>query len=604
MAKERKFTDENPGGIDDVEILPETGMRPAQRGKKPQPTNQPLPQLQRRLQRRGIDAQLLVETDFFTLEQLVEAMQSAPLPAGITNHLNFYDNHGLVPLMYTNAEDGPHLVMGIKAFQDKRVVEPDHVLMNIQDYVNSALQAVGIQRDHVRYFLLLDDEVAQLKPLLTDAEARRTFINAIDEETSAENIYHALITRAIKIRATDIHIEPEGSDENRVRFRVDGVLQQGRYALADAALLRLINKIKIESGLDIDERRRPQDGGISFSEGVVSQHPSYKGYSIRVSTMPTNHGVEKVELRVLEQGRREFKLATLGYNDAVHGQIRRVVHAPKGLMLVVGPTGSGKTTTLYSILMELNTPDVNIVTIEDPVEVNLPGINQSQVIPKIGWTFPNVLRTYLRQDPDIIFVGEMRDAETANVAMYASNTGHLVLSTMHTNDAVSALERLLELGIDRSVIQTNLKAVLSQRLVRKVCGYCTEEYDASNELNEALGSQIVTDPVMLHRGTGRKEGAVCRNCDGTGYFGRTVIPELWVLTDDVREMIYQGERSYQAFLKAAMASGMKPLIVQAMESAFDGTTTIGEICGSALEPDEFTRHRELVTRMVEEYQAR
>ena len=359
--------------------------------------------------------------------------------------------------------------------------------------------------------------------------------------------------------ASDIHIEPLNGNL-RVRFRVDGLLRtvdQAPGRLADA----IASRIKLMARMNIAERRLPQDGRATIRIQGVS-------IDLRVSTIPTVDG-ESVVLRLLEQERAELDLGHLGFDQELRDRLHALMTAPNGIVLVTGPTGSGKTTTLYTLLKLINTDERKILTIEDPVEYQLDGINQIQVKPQIGLGFASALRSIVRQDPDVILVGEMRDQETARIAVQSALTGHLVLSTLHTNDAGSSITRLLDMGVEDYLVTSSINAILAQRLVRRLCQHCRETYSPPEALAKELGLSVAESPV-LYRPSG------CDACDGGGYRGRTVIAELLVIDDTIRRAILEGADG-KAIQELAIAQGMTTLFSSGIRQALDGMTSIEEV---------------------------
>lgn len=379
------------------------------------------------------------------------------------------------------------------------------------------------------------------------------------------NIVDSLFAQAVEARASDIHIEPF-DDGARVRFRIDGVLQPV-INLSSGVLGPLISRIKVMGGMDIAERRVPQDGRIELNQ---SGHE----IDVRVSTLPTIRG-EKVVLRLLDKTARIKNLAALGFAAPALERFRQLITRPYGMVLVTGPTGCGKTTTLYAALSNLNTPQQNIITIEDPVEYQIPGINQVQVNPKAGLDFANGLRAILRQDPNIIMVGEIRDTETADIAIRSALTGHLVLSTLHTNDAAGTITRLLDMGIEPYLVASALAGVVAQRLVRCICPRCTEEYIPEPEEWALLQLSPAQPPAPLKRGRG------CPACRYTGYYGRTAIQESMVLTPALRELIL-AKKSAEEIRAVAIKEGMTPLFQDGVAKVLAGQTTISEVIRAAL----------------------
>jgi len=354
---------------------------------------------------------------------------------------------------------------------------------------------------------------------------------------------NALLTQAAKDGASDIHIEPYERSSS-VRFRVDGTLRevvQPNKALHAA----LISRLKIMAELDISEKRLPQDGRISLRIGG-------RAIDVRVSTLPSAHG-ERAVLRLLDKGEQKFSLESLGMDGEVLAQFHRLVQQPHGIVLVTGPTGSGKTTTLYASLTRLDTRTSNVLTVEDPVEYELPGIGQTQVNPKIDLTFAKALRAILRQDPDVVMIGEIRDFETAQIAIQASLTGHLVLATVHTNDAPSTVNRLIDMGVEPFLLSSSLLGVLAQRLVRKLCEYCKREDE--------------------HH---RWHPVGCEHCVSSGYKGRTGVYELLVVDEAIQSLIH-GRSAEHDLIKAAVANGMRSMREDGERLVREGVTSLEEV---------------------------
>jgi general secretion pathway protein E len=379
------------------------------------------------------------------------------------------------------------------------------------------------------------------------------------DEAPIIRLVNSVLFQAIRQRASDIHFE---SFERGlvVRYRIDGVLYP---VLTPPKRLQpsIIARIKIMAGLNIAEKRLPQDGRFAI-------RTAGKDVDLRVSVLPTSHG-ERVVLRLLEKENRLLNLSEMGFSGERLSAIHQLIQLAHGIILVTGPTGSGKTTTLYAALSHINSPDKNIITVEDPVEYQLLGIGQMQVNPKINLSFAAGLRSILRQDPDVIMIGEIRDRETAEIAIHASLTGHLVFSTLHTNDAASAATRLIDMGIEPFLVASSVVAVLAQRLLRKICPDCKTAYQPSPEELSRLDLPPETD-TMLYRGTG------CPACSQTGYRGRTGIFELMVLDDDIRRLI-GAKADSTAIKQAAVAKGMVTLKQEGAERVLQGHTTLEEV---------------------------
>ncbi|MCK5780155.1 MAG: type II/IV secretion system protein [Psychrilyobacter sp.] len=372
---------------------------------------------------------------------------------------------------------------------------------------------------------------------------------------------NAIIIKAVKLQASDIHIEPY-EDHVRIRYRIDGVLVTEKKLPKDV-ITSIVSRIKIMCELNISEKRLPQDGRFRIKMGN-------RKIDFRVSTLRTLHG-EKVVMRILDQSAVSLELPTLGFEEDALGIINKVIQDPYGIILVTGPTGSGKSTTLYSILVELNKEDVNISTTEDPVEYELPGINQVQCKSDIGLTFSTTLRSFLRQDPDVIMVGEIRDGETAEISIKAALTGHLVLSTLHTNDAPSTVHRLLNMGIEPFLISASLSMIIAQRLVRKNCPHCiAEDETAHNKLLSMNQDDRGYDETKFKRSKG------CSKCNNTGYKGRSVLYEIMVLDEEMRAFIAKGSTSIE-LEKMACDKGMVRLRELGMKKALAGITSLEEV---------------------------
>ncbi len=373
-----------------------------------------------------------------------------------------------------------------------------------------------------------------------------------------------LLLDALRRGASDIHIEPYSKDY-RIRYRVDGVLYD---IIRPPTKLRnaVSSRIKVMANLDIAERRLPQDGRIRIKFG------KNRNVEFRVSVIPTLFG-EKAVMRILDQESLQLDLTKLGFDEEQLKDFRQSILKPFGMVLITGPTGSGKTTTLYSSLMELNNTEVNISTAEDPVEYSLPGVNQVQVNDDIGLTFASCLRSFLRQDPDVILVGEIRDYETAEIAIKSALTGHLVLSTLHTNDAPSSITRLLNMGVEPFLVTASLNAVVAQRLVRKVCRDCRVQYEVSPQALIDLGvpPKEVSDFTVY-----KKSDNGCKKCLGTGYSGRMAVYEVMVISEELKEFILSGASAYE-IKREAMRQKMKTLRQSALNKLKQGITTIEEV---------------------------
>jgi type IV pilus assembly protein PilB len=375
-------------------------------------------------------------------------------------------------------------------------------------------------------------------------------------------LVNAILADAAKRGCSDVHVEPY-EKIFRVRFRIDGVLQE---IMSPPLRLKnaLVSRLKVMAGLDIAERRLAQDGRIKLKMGVGGE------LDIRVSVLPTLFG-EKVVMRLLDKSNLQLDMSKLGFDPHHLKDFQDAIHKPYGMILITGPTGSGKSTTLYSALSDLNKPDVNISTAEDPVEYNLVGINQVQVRDQIGLTFAACLRSFLRQDPDIIMVGEVRDLETAQIAIKAALTGHLVLSTLHTNDCPATIDRLINMGAESFLLTSAINLILAQRLVRRICEKCKEPIETKPEILSNLG----VDTADISAGFSSFHGRGCNDCSGTGYRGRLAIYEVMVMHEAIKELILKGASAME-LKREAVKLGMSTLRMSALQKVRNGVTTIEE----------------------------
>ena len=378
------------------------------------------------------------------------------------------------------------------------------------------------------------------------------------EDAPVVKIVNLILVQALKEKASDIHLEPF-EKQFRLRYRVDGSLIEVSSP-PKALQLPIVSRIKILAGLDIAERRLPQDGRFRI-------RVSGKEVDLRVSILPTVYG-EKIVIRLLDKGALSASVDALGMDEYTLGVFKKAIDAPHGMILVTGPTGSGKTTTLYSVLSELNNPEYNIVTVEDPIEYQLAGINQVAVKSEIGLSFADALRSILRQDPDIVMIGEIRDNETADIAVKAALTGHQVLSTLHTNDAAGAISRLDDMGIEPFLIGSSILLTCAQRLVRKICPNCREEFHPEPELFQRLG--IEEESTTFYQGAG------CDRCKRRGYMGRVAIIEVLPVSEQIRRLIIK-RASATVVKNQAITEGMKTLRMVGIEKAREGITTLEEV---------------------------
>jgi general secretion pathway protein E len=414
----------------------------------------------------------------------------------------------------------------------------------IQEYFNELQKSgVGNELDGLEQQLLLDD-VEQLKELASEAPVIK--------------MVNQIIHRAVSSKASDIHIEPF-EQVLKIRYRVDGLLRETEHPSINMAPA-LISRIKIMANLNIAERRLPQDGRFK-----VRVHGST--LDLRVSTVPTLHG-ESMVLRLLQRDDLNLDFASLGFESVMEKRLLEILDRPHGIVVVTGPTGSGKTTTLYAALNYLNRPERKILTVEDPVEYNIEGVNQIQVKPSIGLGFSEALRSIVRQDPDVIMIGEIRDQETSKIAVQSALTGHLVLSSLHTNDAAGSITRFLDMGIEAFLLTSTVNAVVAQRLVRNLCPHCKQPYTPPPEIITRFAD--ISGPVTFYKAVG------CDECGHSGYYGRSAIIEMIELTESIKSLILQGKDKH-ALAACAKREGFKSMYDDGLQKVARGITTLEEV---------------------------
>jgi type IV pilus assembly protein PilB len=559
---------------------------------------------------------LLVQTGVITSEQLNEALEeqkrSGQRLGNILVKKGYFSEHQLIEVLEFQLGI-PHVVLA------KRQIEPE-VLALVQENLVKKYKVFPVERTQNRLILGMIDPTdifalddlrltlnMEIQPvIITEEDLNQAFnkyygisnsvkevFKDLDIEIEAEEsdneeadeaqaaideapivrLVNLVITQAVKERASDIHFEPN-EKELGIRYRVDGHLKLEMTSPKNTQAA-IISRVKIMSGMNIAEKRAPQDGRIQMKvEGMA--------IDLRVSSVPTVFG-EKVVMRLLYKNNILTKMEKLGFLPDTLEKFRVVYKQPYGIILVTGPTGSGKSTTLSAVLNELNAPDVNLMTVEDPVEYQIPGVNQVQVNVKAGLTFATALRSFLRQDPDIIMVGEIRDRETAQIATQAALTGHLVLSTIHTNDAPSSITRLVDMGIEPFMVASTVATILAQRLIRGVCPNCKEAYQLLPEdsyypiVTYALGD-FPADRLIFYRGRG------CRQCNGTGYSKRLAIHEVMVMNSDLRTLVIKNVPA-GVLKEEATAHGMRTLFQDGLVKALEGRTTVEEVVKAAYSND-------------------
>lgn len=530
-------------------------------------------------QRGGAIGSILVNLNYITEQELLMALgsqsgmevvdlDSMSIPPEVIAQVSasIATVYKIVPIAYENGVLTVAMAdpLNVKILDDLKFLLDCEVRGAVS---NEAAVARALDRYYAGEQESIEDILSSLDA--TELQDFGTQSESIDLESLEEmaniapvrKLLNLVLLQAIKDKASDIHFEPF-EDEFKIRYRIDGVLYEMVPPPKHLALA-LTSRIKVMSNLDIAERRMPQDGRIELN---ISGNP----VDLRVSTLPTMFG-ESVVLRVLDRTAVSLELDKVGMRPDELEAFRKLLRKPHGIILVTGPTGSGKTTTLYSALNEINSIGDKIITTEDPVEYDLPGIVQVQIRPEIGVTFAACLRSILRQDPDKILVGEIRDLETAQISVQASLTGHLVLSTLHTNDAPTAVVRLVDMGLQPYLITAVLEAVIAQRLVRRICTKCKEEFEPSEDMLMELG--LTPDDV---KGKKFYYGRGCDNCNNTGYRGRMGIFELFFLDDEIRELIMD-QASTTALKEAARRKGTRSLRESGLLAIYDGLTTIEEV---------------------------
>lgn len=475
----------------------------------------------------------------------------------------FLKDAGVLPL----SEDADRVVIAMVSPQDQEIIDAFHVLTGrpievriaAEDELTDAFERLYGDGQTVMDRIVEDMEAGDLESPSQDIQHLKDQAS----EAPVIRLVSLIIRRAIESRASDVHVEPF---EKRlvVRYRIDGVMHEVESPPRNLAAA-IISRVKIMANLDIAERRLPQDGRVKLKV-------EDREIDLRVSTVPTIHG-ESVVMRILDKGGVPLDFASLGFEPHVKAKFTDLLERPHGILLVTGPTGSGKTTTLYAALAMLNRPEVKILTIEDPVEYQMEGINQIQVKPQIELTFANALRSIVRQDPDVIMVGEIRDRETAEIAVQSALTGHLVLSTLHTNDAASTVNRLLDMGVEDYLLATTIIGIQAQRLVRVLCRHCRRPYRALPEMIEETGPAQFADSreqVTLYDASG------CEHCAHTGFAGRSAIIEVLPMSDGIRGLVMRHATAAD-LARQAMSEGMETMYQHGLRKVVAGITTLEEV---------------------------
>jgi general secretion pathway protein E len=492
----------------------------------------------------------------------VEDLKAAEIDPKLVDRIpiNYARTREVLPIEKTDT----HLTLAMSDPFNLESLEDIRVLFgcpNIRTVVTTSVRLQdAINRVYERNTSNMIQDIEDEDEEAYDLEGPIDILDATEDEAPVIRFVNSVIFRAVKEKASDIHVEPYEKD-TVIRFRVDGImhdiLHQPKKVHAAVS-----SRIKVMGNLDIAEKRIPQDGRIF-------RKVAGKEIDIRLSTIPTQFG-ERIVMRILEKGGELLSLERLGFEGETLEQINKLITRENGIVLITGPTGSGKSTTMAACLARINTNDINILTAEDPIEYQLNGVGQLQVNPKIDLTFARALRSFLRQDPDVIMVGEVRDSETADLAITAALTGHLVFSSLHTNEAAGAFPRLIDMGIEPFLVASSMNAVLAQRLVRRVCTKCRESYEASPIELQELGVRNVQGPITLYRATG------CNTCSHTGYSGRINVHELLVVDDAVRSLVMKNADS-GTIRKAATERGMLTMREDGARKVLAGITTVQEL---------------------------
>jgi general secretion pathway protein E len=519
------------------------------------------------VQQKKITEQELLNALALQLDlEVMESIEDKELRFDLVEQLpiQYLKKHEIFPFQ---SEDGTLRIavndpLDLEVLDDLRILfgqnEIRPVLVPAREILSAINRTYGQANDTTEQIMQDLGEEADSQHLFTELEVGEDLLDETSEAPIIKLVNH-IFSQAVKSQASDIHIEPY-QQHLQVRFRLDGVLHN---VLSPPRRLHaaIVSRIKVMARLDIAEKRLPQDGRteVKIGERLVD---------VRVSSLPTAFG-ERVVLRLLEKSGKLLSMEEIGLTAAALAEMKRLLHLSHGIILVTGPTGSGKTTSLYAALSSINSPDKNILTIEDPIEYQLDGIGQMQVNPKINLTFVSGLRSMVRQDPDVILVGEIRDRETADIAIHAALTGHLVFSTLHTNDSASAVTRLIDMGIEPFLVSTAVQAIIAQRLVRLLCTHCKEAYEPEEaQWAELRSSREVTGPIF------RADG--CEKCLETGYRGRTGIYEFLLMSEAIKGLVLKTSDANQ-INKVARAEGMANLREDGINKVMEGRTTISEV---------------------------
>lgn len=555
---------------------------------------------------------LSLEAMLFEVEDHREEFETWKKEKGISSeYFSGQLGRGAVPLL---VEDGEIILFAVCSHrQDTGELRLVSDIIMVVDEMLNILQDTSHENGPELVMIPLDQFVEIVKGnLLYSKSSRDLFLQGINQDTTAEEGLFSALRAAIEKGASDIHLEPDPNlprgnsrksrlaaarpNWGRIRFRINGVLYDGEYLIAEDMIKRMVAVIKGIANMNLAEHRLPQDGRLSFSDELLKKYPFLVGYECRVSTVPTPFG-ESAVLRLQNSRGTEVNLEDICLPPEIEGPLSRMIFEPHGMVLVTGPTGSGKTTTLYAALRKINDGTRKILTAENPIEMRIGGITQVEVNLGAGLDFATILRAFLRQDPDVIMVGEVRDLETASTVMQAAITGHMIFATLHVDESLEALSRLRGLGVADIDISAGLKAVLSQRLIRRLCPKCFQlEEDGRYRINRVLGVQDLIDWDFVIR-KANPDG--CSDCNHTGYVRRMILPELWVLHEGERRMISEGVKGVQNFLEEAIKHhGFIPMSYRAIMEVLKNHTSLEEVLRVAVTGDQLLRNGKLIAKAI------